>query len=700
MIRNLFRRADRAAADALIAEGNTAETDGRLADACACYRRALDAAPRYPRAHVNLGIALEAMGDVAAAMASFEAALASEPDHPYANYNLAKLRYGAGDLAAAERLLERSLKERPGFPEALVLSGCVLAAQARPQEALPRLEAALRMRPDDFGALYHQAKALRSVQRLPEARAALERALVLDPANVDARALLADVLAAQGDRPGAIAALEAVLEARPDWADALYNYGCMLRKQQRLDDAAGAFRRALAAEPHHARAYQMLGGVLLAQSRTKEALELYREARRECPDDEGLASAELFALLCAEEVSEDERFQRHLSVGRQIERAHPPRVSAFGNTRDPKRRLRIGYVSADFCYHVISLQMLAVLEHHDRAGFEVYCYSSTEAPDSYTHALQARADVWRAWPTLDEDAMAQAIAADEIDVLVDLAGHSSIAQVVVMAQRPAPVQASWIGYLSTTGLTRIDYRISDPVADPVGLTERYHTEAIVRLPRTQWCWRPFVTPPHAPAPPCAEKEYVTFGSFHGAMKLAPGIRRLWAQILARVPQARFVSIGVPAGPAQEALVHDLGIPRERVTLVPYVAIADYMRWYDAVDIILDTAPYSGANTTCDALFMGVPVITAPGARSASRSAASVLSASGLEEFICAGDEDYVARAVALAGQRKRLAELRGSLRSRLQASPLMQEVQFVRELEAAYRRMWQRWCEGLPPAGW
>ncbi len=699
MLGELFRRGEREAADALIDEGSRAENEGHRADACACYRRAVDVAPRYARAHLNLGIALEAMGDASGAIASFEAALAHDPGDPYASYNLAKLRYTAGELAEAERLLERSLKQRPDFPEALVLAGCVLAAQGRPQDALAHFDGALRTRPGDFGTLYHQAKALRSLQRLPEARAALEQALTLDPANVDAHAALADVLTAQGDRTGAIAALEAVLAKRPDWADALYNYGCVLRKQQRLQDAAEAFRRALTIEPRHARAYQMLGGVLLAQSLTNEALELYREARLRCPNDEGLASAELFALLCAEDIPEEERFERHVAAGRELERAHPPRVAAFRNTRDPERRLRIGYVSADLCYHVISLQMLAVLEHHDRAAFEVHCYSSTEAPDSYTQALQARADVWRAWPTLDEDAMAQAIAADGIDVLVDLAGHSSIAHLAVMAQRPAPVQATWIGYLSTTGLSRIDYRISDPVADPIGLTERYHTETIVRLPRTQWCWRPFVTPGHATHPPCVQNGYATFGSFHGAMKLAPGMRRRWAEILARVPGARFISIGVPAGRAQNELVRDLGIPRERITLVPYVAIQDYMRWYDAVDIILDTAPYSGANTTCDALFMGVPVITAPGVRTASRSAASILSAAGLTEFICDGGDDYVKRAVQLAAEPERLVALRGALRARLKASPIMDEPGFTRDLEAAYRRMWTRWCEGPAPAG-
>ena len=680
-------------ADRLIAQGNRAEDAGRLQEARELYGRAIAAAPDYARAHVNLGIALEALGDVDGAAASHRAALAADASDPYANYNLAKLRFAAGAPDEANGLVSRALETRADFREALVLRGCLLSMHGRAQESLADFEHALAQQAD-FGTLFHYAQALRALDRQADAASALLRALDLEPGNIDARAALADVLAAQGDAAGSAAALERVLAERPAWPDALFNYGCMLRKLRRLPEAATAFRRAIAQQPDHARAYQMLGAVLVGQSLSDQALEVYREGRLKCPQDEGLASAELFALLCAEKVPEDERFARHVAVGRQIERAHPPRVPVFRNRPDPNRRLRIGYVSGDFCYHVITLQMLAVLEHHDRIGFEAYCYSSTETPDRYTRALQAQADGWRAWRTLDEDAMAQAIAADNVDILVDLAGHSSIPQLGVMAQRAAPVQATWIGYLSTTGLERIDYRISDSIADPPGLTDRYHTEVIVRLPRTQWCWRPFVKPSHAMTPPCAKNGYVTFGSFHGAMKLAPGVRRLWAEILARVPASRFIAIGVPSGPAHDALLRDLGIPRERTTLVPYVSLQDYMRWYDAVDIILDPAPYSGANTTCDALFMGVPVITAPGVRTASRSAASILRAAGLDEFVCDDSEDYVRRAVALAGQPGRLADLRRSLRTRLQSSPIMDEAGFTRDLEAAYRRMWRKWCEG------
>ena len=694
-----MRAQAREEADRLIAEGNRAEDKGQHAQARDIYVRAVAAAPDYARAHVNLGIALEALGDLEGAAASHRAALAVDPSDPYANYNLAKLHFAAGAPAEANELVSRALQSRADFPEALVLHGCLLSMHGRALDSLVPFRRALSLRAD-FGTLFHYAQALRALDRHADAASALLRSLELEPRNADARAALADVLAAQGDVAGSAAALELVLAERPAWPDALYNYGSMLRKLRRLPEAEAAFRRTIANQPDHARAYQMLGAVLLAQGCADKAVEVYREARARCPHDEGLASAELFALLCEETVAEDERFARHVAVGRLIEQTHPPRVRLFGNSRDAKRRLRIGYLSGDFCYHVITLQMLAVLQHHDRAAFEAYCYSSTESVDSYTQALQARADRWRSWRTLDEDAMADAIAADGIDILVDLAGHSSIPQLAVMAQRPAPVQATWIGYLSTTGLAAIDYRISDAVADPPGLTERYHTEAIARLPRTQWCWRPFITPAHAMTPPCAKNGYVTFGSFHGAMKLAPGVRRLWAEILSRIPGSRFVSIGVPPGPAQDALRRDLGIARDRLTLVPYVALQDYMRWYDAVDVILDPAPYSGANTTCDALFMGVPVITAPGVRTASRSAASVLSAAGLSEFIADGSQDYIRKAIDVAGQPERLVGLRQSLRKTLQSSPIMDEPGFTRDLEAAYRRMWNRWCDGLPAAGW
>lgn len=686
------------AADRLIAEGNRAEDSGKLQQACELYRQAVALAPQYPKAHVNLGIALEAMGDSPAAIRAYEQALAIDPAHPAANYNLGKLLHAHRDLLRAESLLTRALQSRPDFPDARIVLALVHVSQGRLAHAATELEAALRLRPDDFGALFHYAGTLRALNRLDEAREVLKRAIAMDRNNADAHAALSDVLVALGDTTGAAAELEVVLQHRPDWADALFNYGTLLRRQLRLEEAERAFRRAIAARPGHAGAYRMLGEALLAQSRGDEAFEVYRTARQENPQDFGLESAELFALFGSDRISDEELFARHAAFGRRLEAAHAPRT-AFPNARDPVRRLRIGYLSGDFRYHVVTLFMLPVLERHDRASFEVYCYSSADSTDGYTRQIMERADVWRPMGGRSPAQIAEAITADAIDILVDLSGHSGTLQLATMAERPAPVQATWLGYLNTTGLTRIHYRITDRFADPPGTTERYHTESLVRLPHGQWCYRPFLSPPVAAVPPSAKKGFVTFGAFHQAPKISRAARRLWAEILARVPDSRLLIVGVARGRAQDEVLRELTGPRvsrERVTCVPYAALEEYLRLFAKVDIALDSLPFSGGTTSCDTLWMGVPIVTMPGTRSVSRSASSVVSNVGLTDWIASSPEDYVRRAVRFAGERKLLAELRGSMRSRMAASPLMDEVRFVHDLERAYREMWRKWCAENP----
>ncbi|MBV9190995.1 MAG: tetratricopeptide repeat protein [Betaproteobacteria bacterium] len=647
---------------------------------------------------MNLGIGLEALGDLGGAIASYERALESEPADPFANYNFGKLLYGRGELARASELLARALQSRADFPEARIVLALIHLSRGKHTHAATELEAALRQRPDDFGALFHYAATLRALNRLAEARDVLKRVIAIDKRNADAHAALSDVLAALGDSAGATAALEAVLAQRPDWADALFNYGTLLRRQLRLEEAERAFRRAIAAQPGHAGAYRMLGEVLLAQSRGEEAFEVYRKARQENPQDFGLESAELFALFGSDRVSDEELFARHAAFGKRLEAAHPPRIS-FRNARDPGRRLRIGYLSGDFRYHVVTLFMLPVLERHDRASFEVYCYSTGDSTDAYTRQIAQRADVWRPVAGQSSAQIAEAITRDEIDILVDLSGHSGTLQLATTAERPAPVQATWLGYLNTTGLTRIHYRITDRFADPPGVTERYHTESLVRLPHGQWCYRPFLSPPVAAEPPSAKKGFVTFGAFHQAPKISGSARRLWAQILAEVPDSRLLVVGVARGRAQEQLLRDLTGPRvsrERITCVPYAALEDYLRLFSEVDIALDSLPFSGGTTSCDTLWMGVPIVTLPGTRSVSRSASSVVSNVGLTDWIASSPEDYVRRAVRFAGERKLLADLRSSLRNRMSTSPLMDEAGFVRDLEQAYREMWRKWCAGEP----
>lgn len=687
----LFERLFKPGAERLIARGNRAEKAGRLAEACELYRQAVAAAPRNARAHLNLGIALEALGDPAGAARCHEKALAIDPAEPYANYNLGRLHHARGAPSQAEPLLAQAVRSRPEFAEARIVLGCVLGELGRTQAAAREFEAALAQRPQDFGALYHYAAALRKLGRMDEARAALRRALELEPQNADARAALYDVLAALGERAAAVAELEALLAQRPDWADAHYNYACELRQLMRPLEAEQSARRALELDPRHAPAYRLLGTLLLERCQGDEALALYRVARERCPDDFDLESAELFATLSSAQVSDYELFTRHAAFGARIEAAYPQRFAPHRNAREPERRLRVGYLSGNFCYHVVTLFARPVIERHDRSACEVFCYSTGGKKDGYTRELAARADAWREAAALSPAELADAIHADGIDILVDLAGHSGDPRLAALAQRPAPVQATWLGYLNTTGMTRLDYRISDPHADPAGMTERLHTEKLARLPHSQWCYRPFLSRAAATAPPCLHAGYTTFGSFNQALKLSPASRRLWAEILSRVPGSRLVVLGLPPG-AGESLQRDLGIAAERLTVLPYVALQDYLRWFDSVDIALDTTPYSGGTTTCDALWMGVPVLTTPGTRPASRSAASILTTAGLIDWIAPTPEEYVRRAVEFSRDTEMLAAMRASLRARMQASPLMDEAGFTRDLENLYRRMWRSYC--------
>lgn len=721
------------AADRLIAEGNQAEGGGRLREACERYREAVRAAPGYAKAHLNLGIGLEALGEAEDAIGAYEAALGIDPAEAYANYNLGKLLYTRNVLARAEQLLGAALRSRVDFPEARIMLACVLQAMGKLGPAAAELEVVLKLRPDDFGALYRYAGVLRQLNRLDEAQAALRRAVVIDPGNADAsyelatlliarnewgqaeqhlrvalkckpdfveaRAALFHVLDARHDLAGAAAELEAVLKQRPDWTDALYNYAIVLMGMQRDSDAEAALRRVIALDSKLFLAYRMLGNILHREGRVAEMLQICRDGRARHPERFDLESFELFLLNFAEEISDDAMFERHRAFGERLEAACPPRFEPALENRDPDRRLRVGYVSGDFNYHPVGLFMLPVLERHDRSRFEVYCYATSEKSDDFTRQLSARTDVWRDAARLSDSELVEAIHGDRIDVLVDLAGHSGISRLAVFAQQPAPVQAAWLGYLNTTGLKRIRYRVTDSYCDPPGLTDRLHTELLARLPHSQWCYRPFISVVCSETPPFVRNGHITFGSFNQIAKLSRSTRRIWAEILMSLPDSRLVVLGVAGGRAEDQLLGDLanaGVAAPRITAVRFLPLQDYFRWYDAVDIALDPTPYSGGTTTCDALWMGVPVVTVPGSRPASRSAASILATAGLAEWIAATPEDYVRIAVRAARDPEALARVRGSLRQRMRASPLMDEQRFVLDLEGVYRRMWRAWCvEGV-----
>jgi len=613
----------------------------------------------------------------------------------YASYNLGKLHFLRGEHPQAEQHLRAALERKPDFAEARSVLANLLDVRGDASAAAEAFAIAVRLRPDDFTAWLRYGQVLLKLQRGAEAETALNHALVLEPDSIDAHGLLSESYQSRGDFKAAAAHLEVVLRQRPDWGDALFSYAHALMRMHRFDEADAVLSRIIALEPDREDAYQARMDILHRGRRIPEMLELCRARLVRHPDRYEYECFEIFSLNFLDTISAEELFERHRTFGARLEAAIPPRYPVFRNPRDPDRRLRVGYVAGEFAYHPVARFLVPLLERHDRSRFEAHCYSVGTFDDAFTERVRAAAHVWHEAKALSEEELAEKVHADGIDILVDLSGHSGVSRLGTFARRPAPVQATWLGYLNTTGLTRIQYRISDVSCDPPGVADRLHTEELARLPHIQWCYRPFETVDVCAAP-LDTNGFLTFGSFTQIAKLTDRMLALWARILGAVPDSRLIIGGVPLGRIRSELLQALdreGIESStRVALLPYIPGKDYFRTFHRVDIALDTFPYGGGTTTCDALWMGVPVVTLPGARSTSRSAASVLRSVGLADWVATSEEDYVRRAVSFAGEREAISGLRRTLRERMRGSPLMDEVRFARDMEQLFRTMWRTWC--------
>jgi protein O-GlcNAc transferase len=342
-----------------------------------------------------------------------------------------------------------------------------------------------------------------------------------------------------------------------------------------------------------------------------------------------------------------------------------------------------------------------LLRGHDRQKVEVFCYAEVTRPDSFTARLQGLADHWRVTVGLSDQRLAERIRTDGIDILVDLAGHTAGNRLPVFARKPAPVRVTWLGYPNTTGLKAIDYRLVDAVTDPDGEADAWASETLVRLEDGFVCYRGLRDGPELTPPPCLKTGTVTFGSFNNPAKVSTATFDAWAKLLSRLPQARLLLKGMWFADASTcalflARLGERGVAADRVELVTWLPAAEHLALYHRVDIALDPFPYNGTTTTCEALWMGVPVITLRGHRHAGRVGASLLTRIGLTDLIAHSIEEYVEIAVALAGNSGRLDDLRRALRPRMAASTICDERAFACKMEAAFRSMWQHWCAASP----
>jgi predicted O-linked N-acetylglucosamine transferase (SPINDLY family) len=595
--------------------------------------------------------------------------------------------------------LRRSVALRPDDAAAYNNLGVTLDQAGRPDEAIAAYHRAVALEPGQAWTHANLGNAWNGQGRLDEALAAYQHALHLDPGLGEVHSNLGTVLQELGRTAEAVSAYQRALELKPDHPQAYHNLGCALHVAGRLDEAVAAFERAIQLDPGYAEPYNALGNVFKDQGRIDEALASFRTALERKPGFLAAASNLLYTLHFHPDADGPTLLAAHRLWASRYAEPLAVEIQPHPNNRDPDRGLRVGFVSPDFRDHPLARSLLPWFPHVDRRSIELVCYSDVRVADGGTERLRGQADTWRETRGLGDAELAALIRADAIDILVDLAQHTASNRLLVFARKPAPVQVTMLGMPGTTGLTTMDYRLTDHHLDPPGPSDGHYEERSIRLPRCYWCYEPREDAPTVGPLPAERRGFVTLGCLNQFAKVSRPALELWARILRSVPGARLL-IHCQPGRHLEAvrrLFDDAGVAPDRVEFVGRVPHAEYLTRYQDIDLGLDPFPYGGGVSTMDALWMGVPVITLAGRTAVGRAGASILANVGLPELIARTPEEYLARAVAWAQDRARLCQLRSGLRERMRASPIMDGRQYAAGMEAAFRKMWRSWCYGERP---
>ena len=645
-------------AEAFFNLGVVQKSLGHLEQAAASYRHALKLNPNYAEAHSNLGNVLKDLGQLDAAVASIGAALQIKPDSAEAHNNLGAALKERGELDAAIISYQRAIMLRPNFIDAHYNLGNLLNDLGRHEDAASCYRRAVQFKPDFAAAYNNLGSALKDMRRFEDAVASYRKAV----------------------------------ETKPDFAEAHSNLGAALKELGQLDEAAVSYRRSLELKPDSADTHYNLANTLKEIGQLDNAVASYRRALKIKPDFSGAYSSLLFTLNYSARYSPSTCLNEARQFGKMLGGKIDARFTSWNCEASPQR-LRIGMVSGDLRNHPVGYFLESVLASVDPSHIELFAYPTDAQADSLTERIKPHFSAWKPIFNLSDDEAARLIQADGVHVLMDLSGHSRHGRLSVFARKPAPVQTAWLGYFATTGVPEMDYLIADQVGVPEAHREHF-TETVWYLPDTRLCFSPPETDlPVAPLP-ALRNGYITFGCFQNMAKVGDEVLTAWSAILTALPGTRLRwqchQLGDPA--VSEQLLQRLkqhDIDPTRASLHGAVLRHDYLAAHAEVDMILDTFPYPGGTTTCEALWMGVPTLTLAGETLLSRQGASLLAASGLSEWIATSKEEYVGKTLALCGDLTGLATLRTELREQAKTSPLFDAIRFAGNLEDALWKMWQ-----------
>jgi predicted O-linked N-acetylglucosamine transferase (SPINDLY family) len=578
-------------------------------------------------------------------------------------YQKALSLYNAGRFDDANPLIHRYLNQHPSDVDAVNLAGLIDHQTGKLETATEWLQSAIRMCPQN--PCYHNNLG----------------AVLKDNGNIEA----------------SISSFKIALDLNPEYVEAAYNLGVACQFQGELTQAMRWYEYTLSRNPDHYQAFTNQLAIYKDMGEIQKAVDGFIKSIQIHPESAIVHSNLLLCLGYLVGVTPQNMFDYH----REWAERHAARSVCAGkdflNARTLNRRIRIGYLSPDFRSHSVAFFIHPVLYRHHREQFEVYCYSDVQKPDDVTRLMMSTADHWRDILRQTDDEVFQRIREDRIDILVDLTGHTANNRMKLFSRKPAPVQVAYLGYPNTTGLTAMDYRITDSEADPEGLSDACYTERLVRLPGGFLCYQPPVPTPDVSEAPVLSNGYVTFGSFNNRAKINSSVIAVWSALLLQVPGSRLIlkSSIVSDADARANLLSQFvlhGVETSRIEVAPYLPFQEHLKLYQRVDIALDTFPYNGTTTTCEALWMGIPIITLSGETHASRVGASILHQVGLTEGIATSEIGYIEAAKTLAADVNRLCQQRRTLRLKMLSSSLMDQNAFIVKLESAYRSTWENWC--------
>lgn len=648
---------------------------------------------RYPDSGMAwkiLGAALQLQGKDA--LPALQKATELAPDNAEAHYNLAVALKMRGLLHEAVAAYRRAIRLKADYAEAHSNLGNALRELGQLEDALGSYRRALQLQPKYVDSHFNMGNALKDLGRLDEAVASYRRALELKPAFAAAHNNLGATLKDLGRFDEAVASYRRFVELEPDSPDAHNNLGAALKELGRLDDAVASYRRALQLRPTYAEAHSNLGNACKDLGRIDAALDSYRSALQHKPDLLEPYTNLLFTLNYTASLSPAECLEEARRFGRVVTGKASAPFSAWLCDPEPER-LRIGIVSGDLNNHPVGYFLESLLAQLDSKRIELIAYPTDPKADALTARIRPCFAAWKPLSGLSDAAAARLIHADGVHVLLDLSGHTGKNRLPVFAWRPAPVQASWLGYFATTGMAEMDYLLADHMGVPED-QRKYFTETIRYLPDTRLCFSaPAIDLPVTPLP-ALRNGHLTFGCFQNMPKLGDAVLAVWASVLAALPDARLrlqcKQLSDAAVAAQlTARLRQHGMDPARVALHGFAPRAAYLAAHAEVDVLLDTFPYPGGTTTCEALWMGVPTLTLAGDTLLARQGACLLSAAGLPDWIANSTADYIERAVALTADLPRLAALRAGLREQARGSALFDAPRFARNLENELWAMWQ-----------